>query len=66
MTPPKDLLTSALPQVDEERVQQMERENSFITRWNEKKDATVGSTEAAALDVFNPSPRLCMRSVLIR
>ena len=28
-------------QVNEDRVQQMERENSFITRWNEKKDATV-------------------------
>uniref|UniRef100_A0A671W245 ArfGAP with RhoGAP domain, ankyrin repeat and PH domain 2 n=1 Tax=Sparus aurata TaxID=8175 RepID=A0A671W245_SPAAU len=27
--------------VNEDRVQQMERENSFITRWNEKKDATV-------------------------
>uniref|UniRef100_A0A8C3AFZ4 ArfGAP with RhoGAP domain, ankyrin repeat and PH domain 2 n=1 Tax=Cyclopterus lumpus TaxID=8103 RepID=A0A8C3AFZ4_CYCLU len=28
--------------VNESRVQQMERENSFITRWNEKKDTTVG------------------------
>uniref|UniRef100_H3CL50 ArfGAP with RhoGAP domain, ankyrin repeat and PH domain 2 n=1 Tax=Tetraodon nigroviridis TaxID=99883 RepID=H3CL50_TETNG len=30
----------ALFSVDEERVQQMERENGFITRWNDKKDAT--------------------------
>lgn len=30
------------PQVDEERAQQMEKENGFITRWNDKKDATVG------------------------
>lgn len=28
-------------QVNEERVLQMERENSFITRWNDKKDTTV-------------------------
>lgn len=42
------------PQVDEERVQQMERENGFITRWNDKKDATVGWGG-------NPiSPRPCM------
>uniref|UniRef100_A0A4W6E7W8 ArfGAP with RhoGAP domain, ankyrin repeat and PH domain 2 n=1 Tax=Lates calcarifer TaxID=8187 RepID=A0A4W6E7W8_LATCA len=27
--------------VNEDQVQQMERENSFITRWNEKKDTTV-------------------------
>lgn len=36
-------MTCCFPlQVDEERVQQMETENSFITRWNDKKDATVG------------------------
>lgn len=29
-------------QVSEDQVQQMERENSFITRWNDKKDTTVG------------------------
>lgn len=28
-------------QVTEDRVQQMERENSFILRWNDKKDTTV-------------------------
>lgn len=28
-------------QVNEDRVQQMERENSFIARWNDKKDTTV-------------------------
>lgn len=28
-------------QVNEDQVQQMERENSFITRWNDKKDTTV-------------------------
>uniref|UniRef100_A0A672J4M8 ArfGAP with RhoGAP domain, ankyrin repeat and PH domain 2 n=1 Tax=Salarias fasciatus TaxID=181472 RepID=A0A672J4M8_SALFA len=27
--------------VNEDQVQQMERENSFITRWNDKKDTTV-------------------------
>ncbi|XP_061664829.1 arf-GAP with Rho-GAP domain, ANK repeat and PH domain-containing protein 2 isoform X2 [Syngnathoides biaculeatus] len=27
--------------VNEEQVRQMERENSFITRWNDKKDTTV-------------------------
>uniref|UniRef100_H2UKC4 ArfGAP with RhoGAP domain, ankyrin repeat and PH domain 2 n=1 Tax=Takifugu rubripes TaxID=31033 RepID=H2UKC4_TAKRU len=39
--------------VDEERAQQMEKENGFITRWNDKKDATVGSLNCA----WNPAER---------
>ncbi|XP_028284564.1 arf-GAP with Rho-GAP domain, ANK repeat and PH domain-containing protein 2 isoform X2 [Parambassis ranga] len=37
-----DLISNyiALFSVNEDQVQQMERENSFITRWNDKKDTT--------------------------
>lgn len=28
-------------QVNQDQVEQMERENSFITRWNDKKDTSV-------------------------
>uniref|UniRef100_A0A3Q3RH75 ArfGAP with RhoGAP domain, ankyrin repeat and PH domain 2 n=1 Tax=Mastacembelus armatus TaxID=205130 RepID=A0A3Q3RH75_9TELE len=39
----RDLISNyvTLFKVNEEQVQQMERENSFITRWNDKKDTTV-------------------------
>ncbi|XP_042367788.1 arf-GAP with Rho-GAP domain, ANK repeat and PH domain-containing protein 2 isoform X2 [Plectropomus leopardus] len=38
--------------VNEERVQQMERENSFITRWNEKKDATFSPAGDLIFEVY--------------
>uniref|UniRef100_A0A7N6BWY1 ArfGAP with RhoGAP domain, ankyrin repeat and PH domain 2 n=1 Tax=Anabas testudineus TaxID=64144 RepID=A0A7N6BWY1_ANATE len=39
----RDLISNYVPlfSVNEDQVQQMERENSFITRWNDKKDTTV-------------------------
>ncbi|XP_074480220.1 arf-GAP with Rho-GAP domain, ANK repeat and PH domain-containing protein 2 [Sebastes fasciatus] len=38
--------------VNEDRVQQMERENSFITRWNEKKDATFSPAGDLIFEVY--------------
>ncbi|CAJ1086120.1 LOW QUALITY PROTEIN: arf-GAP with Rho-GAP domain%2C ANK repeat and PH domain-containing protein 2 [Xyrichtys novacula] len=38
--------------VNKERVQQMERENSFITRWNEKKDATFSPAGDLIFEVY--------------
>lgn len=38
-------------QVNEERVQQMERENSFITRWNDKKDTTVSRPRRTQMEI---------------
>uniref|UniRef100_A0A3Q3IIG9 ArfGAP with RhoGAP domain, ankyrin repeat and PH domain 2 n=1 Tax=Monopterus albus TaxID=43700 RepID=A0A3Q3IIG9_MONAL len=47
--------------VNEDQVQQMERENSFITRWNEKKDATFGSFCCVPRHAF--ICLLCLRQV---
>ncbi|KAM9335311.1 arf-GAP with Rho-GAP domain, ANK repeat and PH domain-containing protein 2 [Symphorus nematophorus] len=38
--------------VNEERVQQMERENSFITRWNDKKDTTFSPAGDLIFEVY--------------
>ncbi|XP_075968579.1 arf-GAP with Rho-GAP domain, ANK repeat and PH domain-containing protein 2, partial [Anarhichas minor] len=38
--------------VNESRVQQMERENSFITRWNEKKDAAFSPAGDLIFEVY--------------
>nr|XP_020467021.1 arf-GAP with Rho-GAP domain, ANK repeat and PH domain-containing protein 2 [Monopterus albus] len=38
--------------VNEDQVQQMERENSFITRWNEKKDATFSPAGDLIFEVY--------------
>ncbi|XP_034412517.1 LOW QUALITY PROTEIN: arf-GAP with Rho-GAP domain, ANK repeat and PH domain-containing protein 2 [Cyclopterus lumpus] len=38
--------------VNESRVQQMERENSFITRWNEKKDTTFSPAGDLIFEVY--------------
>uniref|UniRef100_A0A8D3A5L7 Uncharacterized protein n=1 Tax=Scophthalmus maximus TaxID=52904 RepID=A0A8D3A5L7_SCOMX len=56
--------------VNEDQVQQMERENSFITRWNDKKDTTVTSIFRIFLllcifvllfvEVLHPSARCCV------
>uniref|UniRef100_A0A3B4ZYD2 PH domain-containing protein n=1 Tax=Stegastes partitus TaxID=144197 RepID=A0A3B4ZYD2_9TELE len=44
--------------VNEDQVQQMERENSFITRWNDKKDTTVSRpTEPKSPMGVSPSMR---------
>ncbi|XP_050931666.1 LOW QUALITY PROTEIN: arf-GAP with Rho-GAP domain, ANK repeat and PH domain-containing protein 2 [Lates calcarifer] len=38
--------------VNEDQVQQMERENSFITRWNEKKDTTFSPAGDLIFEVY--------------
>ncbi|XP_035531725.1 arf-GAP with Rho-GAP domain, ANK repeat and PH domain-containing protein 2 [Morone saxatilis] len=38
--------------VNEDRVQQMEKENSFITRWNDKKDATFSPAGDLIFEVY--------------
>ncbi|XP_038586650.1 arf-GAP with Rho-GAP domain, ANK repeat and PH domain-containing protein 2 isoform X2 [Micropterus salmoides] len=38
--------------VNEDRLQQMERENSFITRWNDKKDATFSPAGDLIFEVY--------------
>ncbi|XP_070785719.1 arf-GAP with Rho-GAP domain, ANK repeat and PH domain-containing protein 2 [Enoplosus armatus] len=38
--------------VNEDRVQQMERENSFITRWNDKKDTTFSPAGDLIFEVY--------------
>ncbi|XP_022056188.1 arf-GAP with Rho-GAP domain, ANK repeat and PH domain-containing protein 2 [Acanthochromis polyacanthus] len=38
--------------VNEEQVQQMERENSFITRWNDKKDTTFSPAGDLIFEVY--------------
>ncbi|TNM93795.1 hypothetical protein fugu_001971 [Takifugu bimaculatus] len=38
--------------VDEERAQQMEKENGFITRWNDKKDATFAPAGDLIFEVY--------------
>ncbi|KAL3046378.1 hypothetical protein OYC64_004396 [Pagothenia borchgrevinki] len=38
--------------VNEERVQQMERENSFITRWKDKKDTTFSPAGDLIFEVY--------------
>lgn len=50
----RDLISNyiTLFSVNEERVQQMERENSFITRWNEKKDATFSPAGDLIFEVY--------------
>uniref|UniRef100_A0A3B4Z229 PH domain-containing protein n=1 Tax=Seriola lalandi dorsalis TaxID=1841481 RepID=A0A3B4Z229_SERLL len=44
--------------VNEDQVQQMERENSFITRWNDKKDTTV-SRPTEPKSPMGVSPSMC-------
>ncbi|XP_044040959.1 arf-GAP with Rho-GAP domain, ANK repeat and PH domain-containing protein 2 isoform X2 [Siniperca chuatsi] len=38
--------------VNEDRVQQMEKENSFITRWNDKKDTTFSPAGDLIFEVY--------------
>ncbi|XP_076016093.1 arf-GAP with Rho-GAP domain, ANK repeat and PH domain-containing protein 2 isoform X2 [Genypterus blacodes] len=38
--------------INEEQVQQMERENSFITRWNKKKDTTFSPAGDLIFEVY--------------
>lgn len=47
--------------VNEEQVQQMERENSFITRWNDKKDTTFSPAGDLIFEVYleKKSPENC-------
>ncbi|KAM9836340.1 arf-GAP with Rho-GAP domain, ANK repeat and PH domain-containing protein 2 [Aulostomus maculatus] len=42
----------ALFNVNEDQVQQMERENSFITRWNDKKDTTFSPAGDLIFEVY--------------
>ncbi|XP_026183061.1 arf-GAP with Rho-GAP domain, ANK repeat and PH domain-containing protein 2 [Mastacembelus armatus] len=50
----RDLISNyvTLFKVNEEQVQQMERENSFITRWNDKKDTTFSPAGDLILEVY--------------
>ncbi|XP_031145759.1 arf-GAP with Rho-GAP domain, ANK repeat and PH domain-containing protein 2 [Sander lucioperca] len=50
----RDLISNyiTLFNVNEERVQQMERENSFITRWNDKKDTTFSPAGDLIFEVY--------------
>nr|XP_046237529.1 arf-GAP with Rho-GAP domain, ANK repeat and PH domain-containing protein 2 isoform X2 [Scatophagus argus] len=50
----RDLISNyvTLFSVNEERVQQMERENSFITRWNDKKDTTFAPAGDLIFEVY--------------
>ncbi|XP_077598646.1 arf-GAP with Rho-GAP domain, ANK repeat and PH domain-containing protein 2 isoform X2 [Stigmatopora nigra] len=47
--------------VNEEQVQQMERENSFITRWNDKKDTAFSPAGDLIFEVYleKPGPENC-------
>lgn len=47
--------------VNQEQVQQMERENSFITRWNDKKDATFSPAGDLIFEVYveKKEPETC-------
>ncbi|KAI3376380.1 hypothetical protein L3Q82_016862 [Scortum barcoo] len=50
----RDLISNyiTLFSVNEDRVQQMERENSFITRWNDKKDTTFSPAGDLIFEVY--------------
>ncbi|XP_029932402.1 arf-GAP with Rho-GAP domain, ANK repeat and PH domain-containing protein 2 isoform X2 [Myripristis murdjan] len=50
----QDLINNyvTLFKVNEDQVQQMERENSFITRWNDKKDATFSPAGDLIFEVY--------------
>ncbi|XP_053272100.1 arf-GAP with Rho-GAP domain, ANK repeat and PH domain-containing protein 2 [Pleuronectes platessa] len=50
----RDLINNYIPlfNVNEEQVQQMERENSFITRWNDKKDTTFSPAGDLIFEVY--------------
>ncbi|KAM3591133.1 uncharacterized protein V6R79_022991 [Siganus canaliculatus] len=50
----RDLISNyvTLFSVNEDRVQQMQRENSFITRWNDKKDATFSPAGDLIFEVY--------------
>ncbi|XP_030017810.1 arf-GAP with Rho-GAP domain, ANK repeat and PH domain-containing protein 2, partial [Sphaeramia orbicularis] len=49
-----DLISNyiSLFSVNEDQVQQMERENSFITRWNDKKDTTFSPAGDLIFEVY--------------
>ncbi|XP_067379431.1 arf-GAP with Rho-GAP domain, ANK repeat and PH domain-containing protein 2 isoform X3 [Channa argus] len=50
----RDLISNyiTLFSVNEDQVQQMERENSFITRWNDKKDTTFSPAGDLIFEVY--------------
>lgn len=47
-------------QVNEDREQQMERENSFITRWNDKKDTTVSRPCRTQMEITDGCLFVCL------
>uniref|UniRef100_A0A3P8Y1X1 ArfGAP with RhoGAP domain, ankyrin repeat and PH domain 2 n=1 Tax=Esox lucius TaxID=8010 RepID=A0A3P8Y1X1_ESOLU len=46
--------------VNENQLKQMEKENSFITRWNERKDTTVSEPARSTAKLCHPSGIICV------